>query len=104
MSDTVQLSESVRVIPYIGPVMERALADMDIHTVADLRDRDPMAMYHEMARRDPSGYLDRCVLYVLRSAIYVASCDDPEPDRIDWWTWKGDRSLDRSDDPEGDPR
>jgi hypothetical protein len=28
------------------------------------------------------------MLYVLRCAVYYASTDDPNPERLKWWNWK----------------
>ena len=77
----------LRRIPGIGPNIEADLNAIGIHTVADLRDRDPEELY----RRDCTqrGFtIDRCQLYVYRCAVYYASTPDPDPELLQWWKWK----------------
>ncbi|HOV78455.1 MAG TPA: helix-hairpin-helix domain-containing protein [Sedimentisphaerales bacterium] len=31
---------------------------------------------------------DRCMLYVLRYAVYYVSSNDPDPELLKWWSWK----------------
>jgi hypothetical protein len=34
------------------------------------------------------GYMDRCVLYVFRCAVYYAGNSDHDPELLKWWNWK----------------
>ena len=34
------------------------------------------------------GYMDRCVLYVFRCAVYYARNEEHDPDLLKWWNWK----------------
>ncbi len=38
------------------------------------------------------GYMDRCVLYSFRCAVYAVTSGDKDPERAKWWNWK-DREL-----------
>jgi len=63
------------------------LEALGITRVAELRGRDPELLYLELC--DVQGrQIDRCMLYVLRCAVYYASTPDPEPERLKWWAWK----------------
>jgi hypothetical protein len=34
------------------------------------------------------GYMDRCVLYVFRCAVYFANNSTHDPELLKWWNWK----------------
>ena len=75
------------VIPGIGPKMAKHLNGIGITYVEDLQSADPEDLY----KRDSivSGQqLDRCVLYVYRCAVYYASNDIHDPEKLKWWNWK----------------
>ncbi len=76
---------------------------------ADLRGRDPEALYDDLQSR--LGPVDRCVLYAFRCAVHAAEhaaahgrrgdqgcghgADDPELAK--WWNWKdGGPALQRA--------
>ena len=74
-------------IPGVGPSIARDLRGLGIRRVADLRGRDPEALYRESnARRGVRQ--DPCLLYVFRCAVYFASTARPDPARLKWWRWK----------------
>ena len=73
-------------IPGVGPSIASDLYLLGIREVADLRGRNPEALYAEMCRQ--AGPQDRCLLYVFRCAVYYASTPKPEPDMLKWWNWK----------------
>ncbi|MEJ2052157.1 MAG: helix-hairpin-helix domain-containing protein, partial [Calditrichota bacterium] len=36
-----------------------------------------------------SGYkVDRCMLYVFRTAVYYVSNTGHDPEKLKWWNWK----------------
>lgn len=74
-------------IPGIGPVIARYLMDLGFFTVGDLRGQDPDRMYHDL-REFRGTQVDRCVLYVFRSAVYFASVEKHEPGLLKWWNWR----------------
>ena len=76
----------LQVIPGIGPSMARDLHDLEFNAVDDLRGQDPEAMYQRLMNLRGS-YIDRCVLYVFREAVYYAE-DGRDPEKLKWWNWK----------------
>jgi len=74
-------------IPGVGPVIAGNLALIGIHRVRDLKRADPERLYRRLERAlgEP---VDRCALYVLRSAVYFASHRTHDPEKLKWWTWK----------------
>lgn len=81
-------------IPGVGPAVRADLEALGIRRVADLRGRDPEALYRELGevRGRP---VDRCVLYVFRCAVYYASTPRPDPEKLKWWAWKDVRESRR---------
>lgn len=74
-------------IPGVGPSIEKDLIDLGIMRVNDLRKKDPEILYNNlMALR--KQYIDRCVLYVFRCAVYYAENDKYDADLLKWWNWK----------------
>ena len=68
----------LRRIPGIGPNIEADLNAIGIHTVADLRDRDPEELYRLDC--EAKGFReDPCQLYVFRLAVYYAMTPSPPP-------------------------
>lgn len=74
-------------IPGIGTRMAGELAELGYTTVEALKNQDPQKMYDKLCEQ--KGYLvDRCVLYVFRCAVYYASNEFLEPEKLKWWNWK----------------
>lgn len=67
--------------------MERHLRNIGIHSIADLKGKDPEVLY-EMDSLYKGFKGDRCVLYVFRCAVYYAEHEQHEPEKLKWWYWK----------------
>lgn len=77
----------LRVIPGIGKHMEVEFLDLGINRVEDLQGKDPEDMYKSlMALR--GRYIDKCVLYLFRCAVYFAENEERDPELLKWWHWK----------------
>lgn len=77
----------LQTIPGVGPNISQDLIDLGFESVSDLRDEDPQQMFEDL-RSMRGGYMDRCVLYVFRCAVYFASNDKHDPELLKWWNWK----------------
>ncbi len=80
------MKTELRNIPGIGPRMERDLLLLGIKKISDLRTKDPEKLYKKLEKLTNS-HQDRCVLYVLRCAVYYAK-DGRNKDLLLWWNWK----------------
>ncbi|MFH1377372.1 MAG: helix-hairpin-helix domain-containing protein [Planctomycetota bacterium] len=78
---------SLQCIPGVGPAIARDLERLGYRSVIDLKNQDPQAMYDRLKHMQ-GGRLDRCVLYVFREAVYFASNETHDPERLKWWNWK----------------
>jgi hypothetical protein len=74
-------------IPGVGPSIAQDLRDLGVRHVADLNGADPEALYEQLCTLR-GEHIDRCVLYVFRCAVYFASHEAHDPERLKWWSWK----------------
>ena len=82
--------KELRTIPGVGPNIAEHLWEIGIRRVADLRDRDPQALYEASCRKQ-GVQIDRCLLYVYRCAVYFASRKRHDPERLKWWNWSDEK-------------
>jgi hypothetical protein len=78
----------LRQIPGVGPRFVQVFEDLGILTVEELQNAHPERLYDDLCRLREGEYVDRCVLYVFRCAVYYATEAEPDPDRLLWWNWK----------------
>jgi Pathogenicity locus len=74
-------------IPGVGKSIARDLQNIGIHSVADLKGKNPETLYAQ-SNQFAGITQDRCLLYVFRCAVYFAGQENPEPDKLKWWNWK----------------
>ena len=74
-------------IPGMGKQTEKDLIRLGYSTIASLKNADPEQIYLRDCK-ERSVQLDRCVLYVYRCAVYFASNEHHDPEKLKWWNWK----------------
>jgi len=79
--------KELRRIPGVGASIADDLWLLGIRSVGDLRGRDPQELYDRFCVLQ-GMHVDRCMLYVLRCAVYFASHERHDPERLKWWNWK----------------
>ena len=82
-----QRSEALESIPGVGAKIAQKLQLIGVNRVADLRDADPERLYRKL-EQTIGGHIDRCVLYVFRTAVYYASHQKHNSEKLKWWNWK----------------
>jgi hypothetical protein len=85
-ADAITVRE-LRRIPGVGPSIARDLVSLGFRRVSELRGQDPQALYDRFCA-EQGMHVDRCMLYVLRCAVYFASTEEPDPALLRWWAWK----------------
>jgi hypothetical protein len=75
------------IIPGIGKSIANDLNEIGIHSVSQLRNKDPEDLYRQLCKKQ-GIIIDRCLLYVMRCAVYYASTKNPAPAKLKWWYWK----------------
>ena len=83
----------LREISGVGPSISADLNALGIRRLADLEEVDPLALYERLCVHQ-GGYVDRCVLYVFRLAVYYATTERHDPELLKWWNWKDRDELD----------
>lgn len=74
-------------IPGVGKSIAADLYGLGIHSVKGLRRKSPEGLYLKLCAKQ-GVHIDRCVLYVFRSAVYFASHKKHNPELLKWWNWK----------------
>jgi hypothetical protein len=80
-------STDLESVPGIGLKTAADLRTPGIFYVDDLKGRDPEQLYRTLEART-GCHVDRCMLYVFRCAVYYASSDERDPEKLKWWHWK----------------
>lgn len=83
----MQMGEDLQVIPGVGKSIAADLRSIGIHKVADLKRKNPEMMYEQLMD-NVGGHVDRCVLYVLRCAVYYAEHKRHDAAKLKWWNWR----------------
>ena len=78
--------DPLQIIPGVGPSIARDLRALGIHSVAQLRGRNPERLY-QRSNELRGVHQDRCLLYVFRCAVYYANTPRPKPRLLKWWNW-----------------
>lgn len=79
--------ETLESIPGVGREISRKLTSIGIRKVSDLKNRNPEQLYKKFEERT-GLHMDRCLLYVFRTAVYYASHTKHDPEKLKWWNWK----------------
>lgn len=81
------MKDPLQDIPGIGPSLARMLRDAGIGKVADLKGKNPEKLYDRL-NTVRGERLDPCVLYTFRCAVYYASNNEHDPEKLKWWNWQ----------------
>jgi hypothetical protein len=74
-------------LPNVGPAIAKDLVSLGIKRVEDLKGKDPDALYKKLEKL-AGAHIDRCMLYVLRSLVYIAKTGERNPKKVAWWFFK----------------
>ncbi len=78
---------NLMIIPGVGKSIAQDLKDLGYQHPSDLVGADPQVMYDALIRIR-GMYIDRCMLYTFRCAVYFVSHKKHNPELLKWWTWK----------------
>ena len=74
-------------IPGVGRSIAEDFWKLGLRKVADLKRRNPQKLYDRLCELQ-AAKVDRCMLYVMRCAVYFVSTEKPKPELLKWWNWK----------------
>jgi len=75
------------IIPGVGKKISEDLMNLGLKSIEDLNGKDPEELYTRLCAIEGKN-IDRCMLYVLRTAVYFASNKEHDPKLLKWWNWK----------------
>lgn len=82
-----QAVKELMLIPGVGRSVADDLIQMGIKRVSDLKDKNADRLYTK-SNRQAGAVQDRCLLYTFRCAIYFASNEKHDEEKLKWWNWK----------------
>jgi hypothetical protein len=74
-------------IPNIGKKTKKALINIGITCVEDLKGKNPEELYKKDCEHKKFKE-DRCQLYLFRMAVYYAENNNWDEEKLKWWYWK----------------
>jgi hypothetical protein len=74
-------------IPGVGKKIAWEMQSIGIRSVGQLKGKKPEKLYKKLIDFKAAP-VDRCMLYVLRCAVYYASNTKHDPELLKWWNWK----------------
>lgn len=74
-------------MPNVGPAVSRDLYHLGLRSVSDLKNKDPEKLYKKL-EKITGTHVDRCMLYVLRSLVYMARSGERDVRKVAWWRFK----------------
>jgi hypothetical protein len=77
-------------VPGVGIKTAADPRTLGIFSVADLRGWDLEQLYRAL-EASVGGHVDRCMLYVFRCAVYYASSEERDPEKLKWWHWRDEK-------------
>lgn len=87
MPDRKEQIKELMQIPGVGKSIANDLINIGITKVSHLKDKSPEKIYKKS--NDYAGVVqDRCLLYVFRCAVYYASNNEYDTEKLKWWNWK----------------
>lgn len=81
-------------LPNVGPAVARDLFSLGIKKVEDLAGKDPEKLYLKLEKL-AGTHVDRCMLYVLRSLVYMAETGERNIKKTAWWLFKDGGTIKR---------
>jgi hypothetical protein len=88
---TESISTDLEQIPGVGEAIARHMQDIGISSASQLKGKSPERLYKKLCDFQAAP-VDRCMLYVLRCAVYYVSNAERDPDLLNWWNWKDKES------------
>lgn len=74
-------------IPGVGGRIAQNLRNIGITSIDDLKGQNAEQLYQKLCDFKAAP-VDRCMLYILRCAVYYASNTQHDPHLLKWWNWK----------------
>ena len=83
---TKAILKKLQIIPGVGKRVSEDFYNLGIRRVVDLKNKNPEALYAKLCKLEKM-HIDRCMLYVMRCAVYYAK-GGRDIEGLKWWNWK----------------
>jgi hypothetical protein len=77
-------------IPGVGKKTSEDFWRLGLKSIEDLKGIDPTELYLKLCSIEGKN-VDKCMLYVIRAAVYYASNENHDPNLLKWWNWKDNK-------------
>lgn len=74
-------------IPGIGKACSLDLWNIGIRNITDLSGKNPSVLYDKLNTMSGVKH-DICMLYTFRCAVYFATEQHHDKEKLNWWYWK----------------
>ncbi len=82
-----EILKELQKLPNVGPATAGDLVSLGIRNVDDLKGKDPEKLYAKLEKL-AGAHVDRCMLYVMRSLVYMAETGKRDLKHTAWWLFK----------------
>jgi RecG-like helicase len=79
--------KELQTVPGVGQKTAEDFWQIGVRSVRDLAGKNPERLYKKLCAKKQVP-VDRCMLYVLRYAVYYASTKRHNAELLKWWNWK----------------
>lgn len=76
-----------KLIPNVGPAVAEDLVEIGIFSIEEMHGKNPDVIYAKMIKK-AGTHVDRCMLYVIRSLVYMAETGRRDMKHVAWWLFK----------------
>lgn len=83
------MKTDLSIIPGVGVIIRSYLQELGYDCVESLKGQDPAKIYSNLCKKKGMT-IDRCMLYVLREAVYYADHQIHDVNKLKWWNWKNE--------------
>ncbi len=89
-----KIKNELLLLPNVGPAVLGDLHRLGIYSVSDFKGEDPEDLYKKL-EKITGRHVDRCMLYVLRSLVYMENTGERDSKNVAWWYFKDLKQVDR---------
>jgi hypothetical protein len=82
-----QTLKQFQTIPGIGKACSLDLWNIGLRSIDDLKGKNPNELYEKLNTITGTRH-DICMLYTFRCAVYYATEQHHDKEKLNWWYWK----------------
>jgi len=86
-SERDKVLRNLREIPGVGKACSLDFWNIGLRNITDLKGQNPKVLYDRLNMITGMTH-DICMLYTFRCAVYFATENDHENEKLNWWYWK----------------